>query len=249
MTVPLSDYAGYDYKTDYWVNANRKYEDSCEKRTLCRLLKKIQTPVQTLVDAGGGFGRLYPAYKPFSKNMILFDYAAHLLEEADKTIKDPNFKTIQGSVYEMPFEDNSIDAMISIRTLHHLDPNLFFKDAYRVLKPGGSFIIEIPNKRHLLQICRFLIGKSEFNPFNRSPYKRGDAFFNYHPKDIGSRLSSTGFKIKTSLNTSFFRIGFLKRLLPVKALSFMDLLFQRLFSFTNLTPSIFVLIQKPSSPL
>ena len=32
------DYAGYDYKTEFWVKANRKYEDSLEKKTIQRLL-------------------------------------------------------------------------------------------------------------------------------------------------------------------------------------------------------------------
>jgi ubiquinone/menaquinone biosynthesis C-methylase UbiE len=47
-----------------------------------------------------------------------------------------------GSAYSLPCEDHSIDLLLCINTLHHLDrPIDFFNEAARVLKEGGGFVI------------------------------------------------------------------------------------------------------------
>ena len=47
-----------------------------------------------------------------------------------------------GSAYSLPCEDHSIDLLLCINTLHHLDrPVLFFNEVARSLKEGGAFVI------------------------------------------------------------------------------------------------------------
>lgn len=47
-----------------------------------------------------------------------------------------------GSAYSLPCEDHSLDLLLCINTLHHLDkPVVFFNEVDRTLKPGGSFVI------------------------------------------------------------------------------------------------------------
>lgn len=47
-----------------------------------------------------------------------------------------------GSAYSLPCEDHSLDLLLCINTLHHLDrPVSFFNEAARALKEGGSFVI------------------------------------------------------------------------------------------------------------
>ncbi len=47
-----------------------------------------------------------------------------------------------GSAYSLPCEDHSLDLLLCINTLHHLDePVIFFNEVARTLKPEGSFVI------------------------------------------------------------------------------------------------------------
>jgi len=47
-----------------------------------------------------------------------------------------------GSAYSLPCKDHSIDLILCINTLHHLDrPAVFFDEVVRSLKEGGAFVI------------------------------------------------------------------------------------------------------------
>jgi len=47
-----------------------------------------------------------------------------------------------GSAYDLPAEDHSLDLVLCINTLHHLDrPVDFFNEVARSLKEGGAFVI------------------------------------------------------------------------------------------------------------
>ncbi len=241
----ISDYTNFDYQTDFWGDGSRIYEDTCEKRSIEKLLSTIPKQ-ETLLDAGSGFGRLFPAYEKHASNFILLDYAKHLLAEAKKNIKtEKQIQFIQGSFYKIPLEKQSITSVISIRTLHHInEPKLFFKEVFNVLKPGGYFIFEIPNKRHIKNILKFITGNLSENPFSLPPLKYNDTFINYHPKHITILLQKQGFTIKKSINTSFFRLPLLKKYIPVKILCYLDNIAQKYLSRFNLMPSIFILAKK-----
>lgn len=57
----------------------------------------------------------------------------------------------------LPFRDESLDVVISLFSLHHMDnPGRLFKEADRVLKPGGSLLI-IDFRRDMSNGLFFLI--------------------------------------------------------------------------------------------
>ena len=241
----ISDYKGYDYKTDYWVKENRSYENTCEQNTIKRLINRCKNK-ETIVDIGCGFGRLFPSYHPYTTHQILIDYAQHLLDQAKKELQHTDNTTfIQGNMYDIPLEKESVDIALTIRTLHHItDTERFFKELHRILKDNGYAIIEIPNKRNLLTIIRFLCGKSKFNPFDKKTYHHGNTFVNFHPTTIYSQLNYAGFSRIKTLNTNFFRHPRIKQLIPHSILVNLDVMLQKSISFLNLSPSIILLLQK-----
>jgi ubiquinone/menaquinone biosynthesis C-methylase UbiE len=110
-------------------------------------LKKI-TPQGTLVDLGCGSGNLIVeiAEKIPTLNLIGLDISSEILEFAKKRAVDKKMEQKMefkvGNAEEMPFEDNSIDILISSLSLHHwINPVNVFKEIYKVLKPDGTFLI------------------------------------------------------------------------------------------------------------
>lgn len=247
MTQPaISDYAHYNYQEEYWVKHDRRYENAVEHATLQKCLQKVSVSLKSLMDLGCGFGRLFGAYEAFADDFVLFDYSQELLIQARQSIQtSKKIQFIQGNAYQLPFLPDTFDAVVTIRTLHHFeDINALFEQVSRVVKLNGYFILEIPNKRHLVSIIRFLLGKNSFNPFFLEPVRLGQTFLNFHPDSIKRLLNKNGFKVIYSRNTSFFRSTFIKKWIPYFILVKMDLVFQKLFSFLNLTPSIYLVCQK-----
>ncbi|MCP4051226.1 MAG: class I SAM-dependent methyltransferase [bacterium] len=249
--ISVCDYSEYDYKKHFWNNS-RINENICDNRTLKKLLKKIKVPTSNVMDAGCGFGRLFNTYSRFGKKFFLLDYAFNMLSEAKNEISSRfshsknNVFFLNANVYNIPILSTQMDLVIAVRLIHHIvSIEVFFQEIYRVLKPGGYFIFEIPNKRHILNIIRYFSGRSNFNPFDHKPYYLSKTFINYHPGQIIKNCINSGFTVKSSINTSFFRNPFLKKLFPAFFLNYIDYVFQSVFSFLNLAPSIFVLCQKP----
>lgn len=96
---------------------------------------------QSIADLGCGQGI---CSQLIDANISYFgiDASATLIEQAKKLYAAPNRTFTVGDVYNTSLEDNSVDAAISVWVWSHLE-NLAeaAKEMYRILKPGGSFMI------------------------------------------------------------------------------------------------------------
>jgi len=67
---------------------------------------------------------------------------------------------VRGSVLQIPFEDASIDLILCLDLLEHLnilDQPTAIAEIERVLKPGGLFLASIPNLAHFASRLRFFL--------------------------------------------------------------------------------------------
>ncbi|MBI9050457.1 MAG: class I SAM-dependent methyltransferase [Anaerolineaceae bacterium] len=66
-----------------------------------------------------------------------------------------------GSVLDMPYEDNAFDTVLLISILEHLQPEeqeIAFKEMRRVLKPGGQVVYGVPIERPLMVFLFRVLG-------------------------------------------------------------------------------------------
>lgn len=148
-TPESEDFSGkYDdegFIAKYLVN---NYFKSVEK-----LLLKL-TNINSAHEIGIGEGISTSRLKKIVPNLSGSEFVEKLIGKAKKN--NPNLNIFQESVYELKYEDNSIDLVFLLEVLEHLDyPEIALKEIKRVSK--DYLILGVPNEPlwRFLNLCRF----------------------------------------------------------------------------------------------
>ena len=87
-----------------------------------------------MLDAGAGSGFLALRAQRLFPCLTLVDVSQAMLDR----IPLPGARKLLGDCNDLPLEPASVDVVGAFATLHHLfDPAHFFREAHRVLRPGG----------------------------------------------------------------------------------------------------------------
>ncbi len=266
--MKISDYDSTDYDyADYWQG--REYENAVESMAIRHLLGRHLRDRQkggVFIDIGGSFGRLTPLYAPLFRQNIILDYSLNTLRKYRSKIQKTNKNVIliAGNLYHLPFRPGTFDGGLMMRVMHHIEePDRYFEELARVLKPGAIFLQEFANKIHMKARIRNLLGKQP-RLYDQTPYQqphtdessglpgeddpRADSdaniFLNYHPKHLRTVAQSHDLRIRNVRGLSFFRMPFLKRRIPTKLLRRLDGLLQAIPFVASLAPSMIYTLQK-----
>lgn len=245
-------YDTYDYPS-YWDG--REYEHGAEVIALKSFLKRIPK-VKRVLEIGAGYGRLTPTYIYRASQVLLADPSAKLLKIARRRFRTKKVRFIQVRAENLKgrVKGKSIDLIFVVRVIHHLDNiDSVFEVVKGLLKKNGYFILEFPNKKHLkATILEFFRGNFTF-PIDIFPkdlrsqksLKKGDVpFVNYHPDVIYQKLIDRGFMILETRSVSNIRSSFLKEIIPLDLLLFIEKGLQQLLARISFGPSIFILAKK-----
>lgn len=242
----ICDYEGSRYRTDFWENQNRSYEDAVERVAM----KKLLPPTgQRLIEVGGGFGRLVDLYRGYDQ-IFVTDYARTQLEEAQRCLgPDERITYVVADVYRLPFVDNLFDTLTMVRVMHHLvDVPAALRELRRIIRPGGVGVIEYASKFHLKSLLRWSLGRQAWSPFDQTPLEFVELNFDFHPAWMHRQFELAGLRITDIRTLSHYRLDFLKRRLPTWLLVKLDSLIQPTGQWWQLSPSVFVRAQADKAP-
>lgn len=236
--VPVIDYEGSQYKSDFWLGQGRGYEDATERRALKRLLPPHGGRI---AEIGAGFGRLADLYGGYEQ-VILFDYSRTLLQDAvAKWGNDPRFIFVAGNIYEMPLATGVLDSLVMVRVMHHLaDVSLALQQLARILHRHGVAVLEYANKRNLKALLRWTMGRQPWSPLALEPLEFVKLNFDFHPIWMQTQFSNAKLVVKEQYAVSHFRLPLLKRFMGAEQLAQLD---EWLFVAGGrypLAPSVFV---------
>ncbi len=241
------DDPSYNYQ-DYWQG--RDYEHAAEEMAVKRLLRGRH--FEHAVDVGGGYGRLSKFLTNFADKVTLAEPSQQQLDIAKIYLKDTpqvDQKLLQAA--DLKLKDGSADLVLVVRVLHHLpDPMPELKEIARVLKPGGTFLLEFANDAHFLNRVRYAargkrIPEKPVSIQDEAKVKAGELpFVNHHPRTIIKMLNKAGFEVEATLSGSNLRSPTLKRILGKKPLLAVELVMQPLLAPIYFGPSVWLRLKK-----
>ncbi len=187
-------------------------------------------PGYQFLDIGSGSGYTFTFIKENKCQYIPLDLSHSNLSQI-KTINKNIITPVNGDIYQLPFQANSLDIILLSEVLEHLEnPKAALASIHQVLKPDGQFVITVPCKEkinyHLCIHCN-------------KPTPANAHLHSFDKEKIQKLAEETGFKtIKTikRLNKPFNRLhgNILLKQLPYSLWKIKD-------NFIN------ILIDKPAS--
>lgn len=234
---PICDYEGSDYQTAFWDEGGRAYEDQVEVVALRRLLPSSG---RLMLEIGAGAGRNTLRYQGYER-VVLMDYSLTQTQQAQTRLgKSDRYIFVAADVYRLPFVDSLFDGATMIRVLHHIaEPKLALNQIRRVMQSGGIFILEFASKQNLKAILRYFLRRQDWNPFTLESVEFVPLNFDFHPKTVRSWLKDAHFDLQRQLTVSYFRMGFLKKIVPTQLLVALDSMAQLTGDWWQLSPSVF----------
>ena len=90
--------------------------------------------------------------RDYLSNLTGVDTRSVLFAAGTRTIKEEGLEGIDlivGSAEELPFADNSADAVMAWRMLYEIDPRRGLAEAWRILRPGGLLLFSAFNEDNI----------------------------------------------------------------------------------------------------
>jgi len=106
---------------------------------------------KNILDLGCGMGRHCILFAENGFNVTGFDLSEYGLDILNKNAEKKNLtiNAIQGDVVNLPFDNNTFDAILAYHSVYHVDSKGMEKvieNIKRVLKPGGEIYITLISK-------------------------------------------------------------------------------------------------------
>ena len=237
---------GYDYTT-YWNN--RDYENGAERVAIRRLLKDRH--FAKAADVGGGFGRLAILLREYADQVTLAEPSQTQLDAAEKFLAGTDVIKARQQADALQFADGELDLITMVRVMHHIpEPTKEFAEIARVLRPGGTAIIEVANYGHYKNRRGFKKAGRELpaEPVSIRTVTAEEpdaiALANHNIDTVVAQLADAGLVLQGKLSVSNLRSQKLKKILPTSLMVAVEKVLQKPLAKSDFGPSIFLELRK-----
>lgn len=104
-------------------------------------------PAGMILDIGCGRGRIYRELHPRPEQYVGVDLDRDLLGMSRRLAGGDREHLVQGTALRLPFRSDLFGTALLIRAYHRiLDPTRALAEVWRVLRPGGSLILQVTPK-------------------------------------------------------------------------------------------------------
>jgi SAM-dependent methyltransferase len=126
-----------------------------QDRRLNQIRQHVDLRGKRILDVGCGLGMYVSQLRQFSDQVYGVDVDHEKVAQASRWL--PNLQVSPAE--RLPFEDESFDVVLLNEVLEHVeDDRRAIREAYRVLAPGGHFLIYAPNRLYPFETHGFFLG-------------------------------------------------------------------------------------------
>jgi SAM-dependent methyltransferase len=173
--------------------------------------------------------------------VLLDSSEVHVQSAREALSDDPRFSVVLGDALALPYPDGHFDAAVCVRVLHHFtNPGPIVAELGRVVRPGGTVVLEYANKRNLKAIARRLLRRQGWSPFETGSIEYKPFHFDHSPVDVRRALRRSGLGVEEMRAVSLFRTPILTRHLPEGALAAVEARLQAPLGSITPGPSVFL---------
>ncbi len=146
MRKVFRDKINSDYWEDRWANSGVD-EDGFKNKNIYPIMyaELAICDGDKILEAGCGAGRVYFHYKNEGFDIKGIEYSKNAVENI--LAKDSKAEVIEGSIAELPYEDNWFDTILAFGLYHNLEDEKelqkSFDETYRVLNKGGQLVASV----------------------------------------------------------------------------------------------------------
>jgi 2-polyprenyl-6-hydroxyphenyl methylase/3-demethylubiquinone-9 3-methyltransferase len=157
LALPRNDVRQYEALAAEWWRPNGAFvmlHWLAESRAA--LIPKATRPGAVLVDLGCGAGLLAPHVRELGYRHVGVDLVTPSLEQA----RGHGVSPIRADVHAVPLSDGSADAVSAGEILEHVaDPSTVVSEACRILRPGGTLVLDTINATAIARFITVTVGE------------------------------------------------------------------------------------------
>ncbi|MEZ4414681.1 MAG: class I SAM-dependent methyltransferase [Gemmatimonadota bacterium] len=153
----------YD-RSDYFEGGTGHLTDLESPFQQYRIRKVLEihrpAPADRVVDLGCGWGTFCFALAPAVTEVVGVDFSEKSIELCERRLADSRFENVRfvcADAGETGLPGSVYDVVLAADLFEHLYPEdsaRVFAEAYRLLAPGGRFVIWTPHRGHILEVLK-----------------------------------------------------------------------------------------------